>query len=87
MSANKINNFKFTPDEFTLKTKDIDPYWMQILTEQSKEKKDPYTLLSTKTRTFLRPYFKEYPPKPIYLKDNLAATTPHEPFKLFFKKQ
>jgi len=25
MSADKIDNLKFTPDEFTLKIKDIDP--------------------------------------------------------------
>jgi len=49
-----------------LKIKDIDSNRMQIRIEQAKGKKDRYTLLSTKTLTFLRTYFKAYRPK-VYL--------------------
>ncbi len=43
--------------------KDIDSNRMQIRVEQSKGKKDRYTLLSKKTLLTLRLYFKEYKPK------------------------
>ena len=46
-----------------LKVKDIDSNRMQIRVEQSKGKKDRYTLLSKKTLLTLRLYFKEYKPK------------------------
>jgi site-specific recombinase XerD len=46
-----------------LKIKDIDSHRMQIRVEQSKGKKDRYTLLATKTLHVLRDYFKEYRPK------------------------
>lgn len=46
-----------------LKIKDIDSNRMQIRIEQSKGKKDRYTLLSIKTLNVLREYFKEYKPK------------------------
>ena len=46
-----------------LKIKDIDSNRMQIRIEQSKGKKDRYTLLSKKTLITLRQYFKEYKPK------------------------
>lgn len=46
-----------------LKIKDIDSKRMQIRIEQSKGKKDRYTLLSVKTLEILRSYFKEYKPK------------------------
>ena len=46
-----------------LKIKDIDSNRMQIRVEQSKGKKDRYTLLSTKTLLILRDYFKTYRPK------------------------
>lgn len=46
-----------------LKIKDIDSYRMQIRIEQSKGKKDRYTLLSTRTLDLLRTYFKAYRPK------------------------
>ena len=46
-----------------LKIKDIDSKRMQIRIEQSKGKKDRYTLLSVKTLALLRVYFKEYRPK------------------------
>lgn len=49
-----------------LKIKDIDSNRMQLRIEQAKGKKDRYTLLSTKTLTFLRTYFKDYRPK-VYL--------------------
>jgi len=46
-----------------LKIKDIDSDRMQIRIQQSKGKKDRYTLLSKKTLLILRQYFKEYKPK------------------------
>ena len=46
-----------------LKIKDIDSGRMQIRVEQSKGKKDRYTLLSKKTLITLRQYFTEYKPK------------------------
>lgn len=46
-----------------LKIKDIDSERMQIRVEQAKGKKDRYTLLSPKTLTLLRTYFKQYKPK------------------------
>ena len=46
-----------------LKIKDIDSNRMQIRIEQSKGKKDRYTLLAIKTLEILRAYFKEYKPK------------------------
>ncbi|HXI00285.1 MAG TPA: site-specific integrase [Sphingobacteriaceae bacterium] len=45
-----------------LKVKDIDSGRMQIRVEQSKGKKDRYTLLSAKLLTMLRVYFKQYKP-------------------------
>lgn len=46
-----------------LKVKDIDSNRMQIRVQQSKGKKDRYTLLSQKTLLILRQYFKEFKPK------------------------
>lgn len=46
-----------------LRIKDIDSKRMQIRVEQSKGKKDRYTLLSVKTLTILRNYFTAYKPK------------------------
>jgi len=45
-----------------LKIKDIDSGRMQIRVEQSKGKVDRYTLLSAKTLTLLRQYYKEHSP-------------------------
>jgi len=45
-----------------LKISDIDSGRMQIRVQQSKGKKDRYTILSTKTLEILRKYFKEYHP-------------------------
>jgi len=50
-------------EAINLKIKDIDSNRMQIRVEQSKGKKDRYTLLSKKTLEMLRLYFKEYKPK------------------------
>ena len=50
-------------EAINLKLKDIDSKRMQIRVEQSKGKKDRYTLLSTKTLDILRLYFHEYKPK------------------------
>jgi site-specific recombinase XerD len=46
-----------------VKINDIDSKRMQIRIEQSKGKKDRYTLLSPKLLEILRVYFKEYKPK------------------------
>ncbi len=46
-----------------LKIKDIDSKRMQVRIEQSKGKKDRYTLLSKKILPILRQYYKEYQPK------------------------
>jgi len=46
-----------------LKIKDIDSNRMQLRVEQSKGKKDRYTILSEKTLAILRQYFKAYKPK------------------------
>jgi integrase/recombinase XerD len=50
-------------EAINLKIKDIDSKRMQIRVEQSKGKKDRYTLLSTKTLEILRKYYNEYKPK------------------------
>jgi integrase/recombinase XerD len=50
-------------EAINLKLKDIDSKRMQIRIEQSKGKRDRYTLLSTKTLEILRIYFLEYKPK------------------------
>ena len=50
-------------EAIALKIKDIDSQRMQIRVEQSKGKKDRYTLLSTKTLEVLRQYVKIYKPK------------------------
>ena len=46
-----------------LKIQDIDSKRMQIRVQQSKGKKDRYTLLSEKALAVLRAYFQEYRPK------------------------
>ena len=46
-----------------LKIKDIDSKRMQIRVEQSKGKKDRYTILSNKMLTIMREYFSRYKPK------------------------
>ena len=50
-------------EAIALKIKDIDSQRMQIRVEQSKGKKDRYTLLSIKTLEVLRQYVKIYKPK------------------------
>jgi integrase/recombinase XerD len=50
-------------EAINLKIKDIDSQRMQIKVEQSKGKKDRYTLLSMKALTILRDYFRQYRPK------------------------
>ena len=49
-------------EAIALKIKDIDSQRMQIRVEQSKGKKDRYTLLSSKTLEILRQYFVMYHP-------------------------
>lgn len=48
-----------------IKISDIDSGRMQIRVEQSKGKKDRYTILAPKTLEILRQYFKVYKPKDI----------------------
>ncbi|MCE5175698.1 MAG: tyrosine-type recombinase/integrase [Bacteroidales bacterium] len=50
-------------EAINLKIQDIDSQRMQIRIEQSKGKKDRYTLLSVKTLDTLRQYFQVYKPK------------------------
>lgn len=50
-------------EAINLKIEDIDSQRMQIRVEQSKGKKDRYTLLSAKTLDVLRKYFQVYKPK------------------------
>ncbi|MDP4277923.1 MAG: tyrosine-type recombinase/integrase [Bacteroidota bacterium] len=50
-------------EAINLKIEDIDSKRMQIRVEQSKGKKDRYTLLSVKTLEMLRTYFNVYKPK------------------------
>jgi len=50
-------------EAINLRIKDIDSDRMQILVEQSKGKKDRYTLLSSKTLEIMRQYFQVYKPK------------------------
>ncbi|KAF5060154.1 Tyrosine recombinase XerC [anaerobic digester metagenome] len=50
-------------EALNLKIKDIDSHRMQIRVEQSKGKRDRYTLLSMKTLEYLRKYFREYKPR------------------------
>lgn len=50
-------------EAINLKIEDIDSQRMQIRVEQSKGKKDRYTLLSVKTLDILRKYFHVYKPK------------------------
>jgi len=50
-------------EALNLKIQDIDSQRMQIRVEQSKGKKDRYTLLSVKTLNILRQYFQVYKPK------------------------
>jgi site-specific recombinase XerD len=46
-----------------IRIKDIDSERMQVFVQQSKGRKDRYTLLSKKLLPVLREYFKEYKPK------------------------
>lgn len=50
-------------EAINLKIKDIDSSRMQIRVQQSKGKKDRYTLLSTKLLTHLRQYYPKYKPR------------------------
>lgn len=50
-------------EAINLKIKDIDSQRMQIRVEQSKGKKDRYTVLSAKTLSTLKEYYKLYKPK------------------------
>ncbi len=56
-----------------LRIKDIDSARMQVRIEQSKGKKDRYTLLSQKTLDILRQYFREYRPKEWLFEGQIAG--------------
>jgi len=56
-----------------VKCKDIDSNRMQVRIEQSKGKKDRYTLLSVKMLEILRTYYKQYRPKE-YLFEGAGGT-------------
>ncbi len=63
-------------EAINLKIKDIDSDRMQIRVEQSKGKRDRYTLLSSKNLVLLRQYFKEYRPQ-LYLFEGQNAGEPY----------
>ncbi|TAE35219.1 MAG: recombinase XerD [Runella slithyformis] len=63
-------------EAINLKIKDIDSNRMQIRVQQSKGKKDRYTLLSQKTLDILRLYFKAYKPQEWLFE----GQTPGEPY-------
>ena len=69
-----------------LKLKDIDSNRMQIRVEQSKGKKDRYTLLSRKTLEILRAYFKEYKPKEYLFEGQYGGTYSATSIQTFFRE-
>ncbi len=69
-----------------LKIKDIDSNRMQIRIEQSKGKKDRYTLLSIKTLTLLRIYFKEYKPKEYLFEGQFGGQYSTRSIQQFFQE-
>ncbi|MDB0011679.1 site-specific integrase, partial [Crocinitomicaceae bacterium] len=68
-----------------LKIKDIDSNRMQIRVEQSKGKKDRYTLLSAKTLEILRAYFKEYKPKEYLFEGQYGGNYSATSIQTFFR--
>jgi len=69
-----------------LKIKDIDSNRMQIRVEQSKGKKDRYTLLSAKTLEILRAYFKEYKPEEYLFEGQYGGTYSATSIQTFFRE-
>jgi len=69
-----------------LKIKDIDSNRMQIRVEQSKGKKDRYTLLSAKTLEILRAYFKEYKPKEYLFEGQYGGSYSATSIQTFFRE-
>lgn len=69
-----------------LKIKDIDSERKQIRIEQSKGKKDRYTLLSHKTLDLLRAYFKEYRPKEFLFEGQDGGQYSTRSIQAFFKE-
>ena len=69
-----------------LRLKDIDSARMQIRIEQSKGKKDRYTLLSSKTLDVLRLYFKAYKPKEFLFEGQYGGTYSTTSIQTFFRE-
>ena len=68
-----------------LKIKDIDSNRMQIRIQQSKGKKDRYTLLSAKTLEILRAYFKVYKPKEYLFEGQYGGNYSATSIQTFFR--
>jgi integrase/recombinase XerD len=68
-----------------LKIKDIDSQRMQIRVEQSKGKKDRYTILSKKTLELLREYFKKYRPTE-YLFEGMSGQYSKRSIQAFYQR-
>ncbi len=69
-----------------LKIKDIDSERNQIRIEQSKGKKDRYTLLSPKTLNLLRIYFVQYKPKVFLFEGQNGGQYSARSVQMFFKE-
>ena len=69
-----------------LKICDIDSNRMQIRIEQSKGKKDRYTLLANKTLQLLRIYFKEYQPKKYLFEGQFSEQYSSRSIQAFFQE-
>ena len=69
-----------------LRLKDVDSARMQIRIEQSKGKKDRYTLLSSKTLDVLRLYFKAYKPKEFLFEGQYGGTYSTTSIQTFFRE-
>lgn len=69
-----------------LKIKDIDSERGQIRVEQSKGKKDRYTLLSHKTLELLRAYFKAYKPEVYLFEGQEGGQYTARSVQIFFKE-
>jgi integrase/recombinase XerD len=67
-----------------LKIKDIDSNRMQIRIDQAKNKKDRYTILSIKTLTVLRNYFKAYKPKEFLFEGQFGGPYSTRSIQAFF---
>jgi integrase/recombinase XerD len=73
-------------EAINVKIKDIDSNRMQIRIEQSKGKKDRYTLLSHKTLSILREYYKEYKPKEYLFEGQFSNQYSARSIQAFFRQ-